>query len=99
MPFGIVVVAAVLSGPALAQTSPTPPATAPAGQAALDRDCRAGNAAACNQASGHRGSARDRAGSNAVPQVNDAAKDANPTPRYSGEGGGMPAPAPAPNRR
>ena len=98
MRFGLVFVAAVLSGPALAQTSPSPP-TAPPGQAALDRECQAGSAAACSQASSRSGLARDRAGSNSVPQVNDAAKDANPRPRYSGEGGGMPAPAPAPTRR
>ena len=95
MRFGIVFMAAVLTGPALAQTSPP---TAPPGQSALDRECQAGKASACAQAPGNRGpagSARQGAGSDQVPQVNDATKDANPTPRYSGEGGGMPAPAPA----
>jgi hypothetical protein len=96
MRFGIVFVAAVLTGPVLAQTSPSTssPPKAPAGQTALDRECQAGSAAACSQASSRRGSARERAGSDSVPQVNDAGKDANPTPRYSGEGGAMPAPAP-----
>jgi hypothetical protein len=95
MRFGILFVAAVLTGPALAQSSPP---TAPAGQSALDRECRAGSAAACAEASGRRGaagSARQGAGSDQPPQVRDATKDANPAPRYSGEGGGMPAPAPA----
>ncbi|TDH59675.1 hypothetical protein E2C06_25980 [Dankookia rubra] len=99
MRFGIVVAAAVLTAPALglAQTPlRTSPSGTPAGQAALDRDCRAGNAAACAAAAGRRGQAgpaRQGAGSDQPPQVRDATKDANPAPRYSGEGGGMPAPA------
>jgi hypothetical protein len=99
MRFGILVMAAMLTSPALAQTSPS---TTPAGRGAPGRDCQAGNAAACAEAPGRGGSAgpaRERAGSDPIPQVNDAAKDANPRPRYSGEGGGMPAPAPAPTRR
>src|SRR4051794_19666218 len=78
------------------------PSTAPVGRGALDRECQVGSAAACAEASSRRdpaGPAREKAGSDPVPQINDAAKDANPRPRYSGEGGGMPAPAPVPTRR
>ena len=100
MRIGIVfVVAAVLTGPALAQ--PSPP-TAAGERGASDRECGAGSTSACTQAPGRQGSAgpaRERAGSDPVPQVNDATKDANPRPRYSGEGGAMPTPPPAPNRR
>ncbi|WP_431270326.1 hypothetical protein [Dankookia sp. P2] len=74
MRFAIILVAAVLAGPALAQN------TAPAGRAAPGRDCQPGTAA-CADAPGRGGSAgpaRDRAGSDVVPQVKDAAKDANP---------------------
>jgi hypothetical protein len=65
--------AAMLTGPALARTSPS---NAPAERGSPDRECRAGDARACaDGASAARGSAaasRRGSGAEAVPQVNDA---------------------------
>lgn len=103
MRFSLVLAAAALiASPALAQPSRS---KSPDELRALDRDCRGGSVQACTEASISRGpSGPGRPGSGkagardaeeahrAAPGAGSNATGANPTPRYSGEGGGMPAP-------
>jgi hypothetical protein len=95
--------AALLAGPALAQPTRS---KSPDELRALDKDCKGGSVQACTEASISRGpsSGPDRPGGGkagardaeeshrTAPGAGGTATGGNATPRYSGEGGGMPAP-------